>query len=98
MSNAARGFLSSCTAKDYDESIERHIDILSSAAVCMIETTNPGEQLKVVTLLLAICNLQYYCTVYKVTGNQKDPAKYPPYHMLTFLEMNLKDTYVQLYK
>lgn len=86
VSNAARRFLSNCMAKD-DESIGRHIDILISAAV---ETTNPAEQLKIVKLLLAIRNPQY-----RLQGDKypKDPAKYPPYHMFPFLEMNLKDTY-----
>lgn len=86
MSNAARGFLGSCLAKD-DESIGTHIDILSSIAV---ETTNPSEQLKINKLLLAIRNLQY-----RLQGDKypKQPAKYPPFHMFPFLKMNLKDMY-----
>lgn len=86
VSNAARGFLSNCMAKD-DASIGRHINILSSAA---LETTNPAEQLKIVKLFPAIRNLQY-----SLQGDKhpKDPANYASYDMFPFLEMNLKDTY-----
>ena len=55
VSNAARGFLFDCKAKD-DPSIKMHINILSAAAV---ETTNPAEQAKIVKLFLAVRNLQY---------------------------------------
>lgn len=86
VSNAARGFLGDCKAKD-DASIERHINILSAAA---LETSIPAEQAKIVKLFLAVRNLQY-----RLHGNkyQKNPSKYPPYDMFPFLEMNLKDTY-----
>lgn len=85
VSNAALKFLGDCKAKD--DSIERHINILSAAAV---ETSNPAEQAKIVKLFLAVRNLQY-----RLQGNkyEKNPSKYPPYHMFPFLGMNLMDTY-----
>ncbi len=84
-SDAARKFLGDCKAKD--DSLEKHINILSAAAV---ETSNPAEQAKIVKLFLAVRNLQY-----RLQGNkyEKNPSKYPPYHMFPSLEMDLMDTY-----
>lgn len=86
VSNAARGFLGDCKAKD-EASFERHVNILSAAA---LETANPTEQSKIVKLFLAVRNFQY-----RLPGNKhpKTPSIYPPYDMFPFLEMNLKDTY-----
>lgn len=86
VSNAACGFLGNCKAKD-NAYIERHINILSAAA---LETSNPAEQTKIVKLFLAVRNFQYRLHANKY---QKNPSKYPPYDMFPFLEMNLKDTY-----